>query len=227
MSAASSGRPVAPTRRRSRSGGGTASGPRRQPRRASAERRVGGRGQDRAVTIRASGSRPAWPGASRWPRRASPTRGRRRRWAPASCGAWPSGWPSCRSTRSTSCPGRTTCRSSAGSGPIRARRSTARRDRRRAVFEYWAHEASFLPVRLHPLPALAHGARPRSRRGASMTRLAAGAARVRRRGARAGARPRPAPRRRARRGPSPTGPGACGTGTPARRRWSTSSSPAW
>ena len=29
--------------------------------------------------------------------------------------------------------------------------------RRHAVFEYWAHEASFLPVRLQPLPALAHG----------------------------------------------------------------------
>ena len=35
---------------------------------------------------RSSGCRPAWPAASRWPRRASPSRGRPARSAPGSCG---------------------------------------------------------------------------------------------------------------------------------------------
>ena len=114
---------------------------------------------------------------------------------------------------------------SAGSGAYPRAALDELTARRHAVFEYWAHEASFLPVRLQPVPALAHG-RGRGARLGQHGPAPAGAARVRRRGA------RPRPRRRARSrpatspSPGPTGPGACGTGTPARSRSSGCSSPA-
>ena len=49
--------------------------------------------------------------------------------------------------------------------------------RRRHLFEYWAHEASYLPVRLQPQPALAHG-RGRAARLGQHGAAAAGAARA-------------------------------------------------
>ncbi len=69
------------------------------------------------------------------------------------CGACSSGWEWCRSIPSTCWRGRTRCRRSRGSA------ATARQDlhalayggRKRALFEYWGHEASLLPVALQPL----------------------------------------------------------------------------
>ena len=58
--------------------------------------------------------------------------------------------------------------------------------RRHAVFEYWAHEASFLPVAAPAAPALAHG-RGRGPRVGQHGAAPAGAARLRGRRA----RPRP------------------------------------
>ena len=59
--------------------------------------------------------------------------------------------------------------------------------RRRELFEYWAHEASFLPVRLQPVPALADGGGRAARLGVDGAHPA-GAAGLRRGAARAGPR---------------------------------------
>ena len=112
-------------------------------------------------------SPPPRRGASRSPRRASPTR------APAGaptggrCGGCSTASASSRSTRSTCSSARTTCRCSAAPAPTtptlldRASHYAPRR-----LFEYWGHEASLIPVALQPAAALAHGARGATRRGA-------------------------------------------------------------
>ena len=97
--------------------------------------------------------------------------------------------------------------------------------RRHAVFEYWAHEASFLPVRLQPHLRWRMAAAEQHAWG-NMVRLqrerpgyvAEVLERVRAERSAQGRRPRRAPARPAR--------GRCGTGTPARSPSSGCSSPA-
>ena len=58
----------------------------------------------------------------------------------------------CRSIRSAPWCAPTTCRCSRGSAPTRWRCSTTPPSgRKRTLFEYWAHEASFLPLETWPL----------------------------------------------------------------------------
>ena len=81
--------------------------------------------------------------------RPAPDRGDQR--APPAPGAR-AGSACSRSTRSTCCSGPTTCRCTAGSGPIRPSCWTGPPTASPgALFEYWGHEASLLPVELYPL----------------------------------------------------------------------------
>ena len=90
-------------------------------------------------------------GGSRWPRRASWTA----RTTSRRCGPWrgPSSAPACsRSTRSTCCSGRTSCRCTPGWGPTTSTCSpgaSARKPRR--LVEYWAHVQALMPVELWPV----------------------------------------------------------------------------